>query len=321
MEFVHGRNISGLAPIVRTELDASGLLEELFHAYLHQALVAGLVHADPHPGNVFLTEDKRLALIDLGMVLRIPDRMREQLLKMLLAIGDGDGEAAAVECERMGDPLPQYDRKAFTRDVARMVVRVEQGRREEVQMGRVVLAIAQTAGLHGLRPPGEVSLIGKTLLSLDAVAAALDPKFDPQKAIRANALDLARKHLLESTKQGSVVSTLLETRDFVQDLPGRVNRALDAIGDGNMEVRVCVIDESQLLVGLHQSANRVSMALILAALIVGASLLTRVPSSLTVLGYPVIAVLLFLAAAAGGVLLVWRIWTGDRKTERDAAGK
>ena len=321
MDFVHGTNVSSLSPVLRTELDATALLDELFRAYLHQARVSGLVHADPHPGNVFLTQDKRLALIDLGMVVRIPERMREQLLKLLLAIGDGDGDAAALACERMGDALPVYDRRAFARDVNRMVVRVEQGRRDEVQVGRVVLAIAAAAGEHGLRPPGEVTLIGKTLLSLDGVAAALDPNFDPQAIIRDNALDLARKHLLNSTKQGSVVTTLLETRDFVQELPARVNRALDAIGDGDLEVRVRVIDESQMLTGLHQGANRVSMALILAALIVGASLLTRVESSFTVLGYPVVAVLLFLAAAAGGVMLLWSIWKGDRKTEREAAQK
>ena len=319
MEYVHGTNVSGLSPVARTELDAPGLLTELFRAYLHQALVAGMVHADPHPGNVFLTHDGRLALIDLGMVLRIPERMREHLLKLLLAIGDGDGDAAALVCERMGDPSPHYDRKAFARDVNRMVVRVEQGQREEVQMGRVVLAIARAAGEHGLRPPGEITLIGKTLLSLDGVAAVLDPQFDPQQVIRDNAVDLARRHLLLSTKQGSIVSSLLETRDFVQELPGRVNRALDAVGDGNLEVRVRVVDESRLLMGLHQSANRVSMALILAALIVGASLLTRIESTFTVLGYPVVAVLLFLAAAVGGVALLWSIWHGDRKTEREAA--
>src|SRR6185436_3978180 len=113
------------------------------------------------------------------------------------------------------------------------------------------------------RPPGELTLIGKTLLSLDRIANLLDPTFNPHEAIRSNALSIAQRHVVLSTKPGSLVSTLLDTRDFIQDFPGRINRALDALGDNNLEVRVRVIDESQILTGLHQMANRVSMALIL----------------------------------------------------------
>ncbi len=320
MEYVHGANLASLSPVVRLEADRKGLLSELFRAYLHQALVDGLVHADPHPGNVFLTPDNKIALIDVGMVLRIPEGMREELLKMVLALSEGDGEDAARLCERMGDATPQYDRKAFTRQVARMAVHAQQAHGQDAQMGRVVLAVARAAGEHGLRPPRELTLIGKTLLALDGIADLLDPEFDPHAAIRSNALSLAQRHLLLSTKPGSIVSSLLETRDFVTELPRRVNRALDALGENNMEVRVRVIDESQILTGLHQMANRLSMATILAALIVGASLLMRVPTTWTVLGYPVIAVLFFVAAAAGGITLLWSIWKGDKKTEREAKG-
>jgi ubiquinone biosynthesis protein len=318
MEYVEGTNLSHLSPVATLEADRRGLLEELFQAYLHQALVTGLVHADPHPGNVFLTPDGKLALIDVGMVLRVPDGMRERMLKLLLFISDGNGEDAARLAEEMGDTTPRYDRKGFAREVARMTVRVTQDPGSQVQMGRMVLAIARCAGEHGLKPPRELTLIGKTLLALDGIANLLDPSFDPHAAIRANALSLAQRRLLLSTKSGSVLTSLLETKDFMQDLPWRVNRALDAVGEGDLEVRVRVIDEAQLLTGLHQMANRLSRAVILAALIVGASLLMRVPSTLTVLGYPIIAILFFLAAAAGGVALLWSIWRGDRKTERTA---
>jgi ubiquinone biosynthesis protein len=318
MEYVQGTNLANLSPVATLEADRRGLLEELFQAYLHQALVTGLVHADPHPGNVFLTPDGSLALIDVGMVLRIPEGMRERLLKLLLFLSDGNGESAARICEEMGDATPGYDRKGFTREVARMTVRATQDHGPSVQMGRVVLAVARCAGEHGLRPPRELTLMGKTLLALDGIANLLDPTFDPHAAIRANALSMAQRRLLLATKSGSVITTLLESRDFVQGLPWRVNRALDAIGEGNLEVRVRVTDEAQLLTGIHQMANRLSMALILAALIVGASLMMRIPSTLTVLGYPVIAVLFFLAAAAGGLALLWSIWRGDKKTERKA---
>lgn len=321
MDYVNGTNLASLSPVVRVEVDRTGLLDELFRAYLHQALVVGLVHADPHPGNVLLTRDGRLALIDVGQVLRLSSGMREHLLKLLMALADGDGEQTAKLCERMGDPTPRFDRKAFEADVGRLVARVGQSPSERVEMGRVVLAVASTAGDHGIRPPRELTMIGKTLIALDGIANLLDPAFDPHEAIRANAMRVAQRHLLQSSRRTSLVSSLLDARDFVQELPGRLNRALDAVGDNNLEVRVRVIDESEVLTGLHQMANRISMALVLAALIVGASLMMRVPSRFTVLGYPVLAVLFFLAAAAGGVALLWSIWSGDRRARRRAEGR
>lgn len=318
MEYVEGTNLSHLSPVALMEADRRGLLDELFRAYLHQALVTGMVHADPHPGNVFLTPEGNLALIDVGQVLRIPEGMRERLLKLLLFLSDGDGEGAARLIEEMGETSAQFDRKPFVRDVARMAVRLTQDAGPAVQMGRVVLAVARCSGEHGLKPPRELTLMGKTLLALDSIANTLDPTFDPHAAIRANALRLAQHRLVHTTRTGSVVTTLLDTRDFVQGLPWRVNRALDAIGEGDLEVTVRLTDEAQILTGLHHMANRLSMALILAALIVGASLMMRIPSSFTVLGYPVIAVLFFLAAAAGGVALLVAIWRGDKVSEKKA---
>lgn len=318
MEYVEGTNLGSLSPAVTIEADRETLLDELFRAYLHQALITGLVHSDPHPGNVFLTPDGNLALIDVGQVLRIPEGMRERLLKLLLFISDGNGEDAARIAEEMGDAMADYDRKGFTRSVERMTVRAVQDQGPRVQMGRVVLAVAQCAGEHGLKPPRELTMMGKTLLALDGIANLLDPEFDPHAAVRRNALSIAQRHLTHSVKSGGTLTALLETRDFVQGLPWRVNRALDAIGEGDLEVRVRVIDESQMLTGLHQMANRISMALVMAALIVGASLLVNIETTFTILGYPVIAVVLFLAAAAGGVSLLWSIWRGDRKTERRA---
>src|SRR5690606_26368857 len=147
----------------RLEMEGGALLDELFQAYLRQALVVGLVHADPHPGNVFLTDDGRVALIDVGQVLHIPDRMRERLRQVLIAIGEGKGEDAARTIERMGEPTPQFQRRAFERDVARLVGRAtEPGQSKQLKMGFAVVSLARIAADNGLQPPTELSLIGKT---------------------------------------------------------------------------------------------------------------------------------------------------------------
>jgi serine/threonine protein kinase len=94
--YVRGTKITTLSPLVRTELDGSALAEQLFRAYLQQILVDGFVHADPHPGNVFLTEDDRIALLDLGMVAHVSSAMQEKLLQLLLAVSEGKSDEAAT---------------------------------------------------------------------------------------------------------------------------------------------------------------------------------------------------------------------------------
>ncbi len=105
MEHVRGIKVDELNPVVRLDVEGSELAEELFRAYLHQILVDGLFHADPHPGNVFLTPDHRIALLDLGMVGRIPSPMQNDLLELLMAIGEGDGEGTASLALRLGEKI------------------------------------------------------------------------------------------------------------------------------------------------------------------------------------------------------------------------
>src|SRR5438093_13097807 len=84
MEYVPGIKMTEMSPLARMEFDGEMLAEELFRAYLDQILVEGFFHADPHPGNVFLTPDHRIALLDLGLVGRIMPRLQEDLLQLLL---------------------------------------------------------------------------------------------------------------------------------------------------------------------------------------------------------------------------------------------
>src|SRR5688572_29271651 len=113
MEYVPGQKITKLNPVVRLDIDGAGLAEELFRAYLRQIIIDGFFHADPHPGNVFLTEDGRLALLDLGMVSRLSTNKQDELLKLLMAVADGEGEKAAEIAIGMGHKLEDFDREAI----------------------------------------------------------------------------------------------------------------------------------------------------------------------------------------------------------------
>ena len=311
MDYISGRKITDLSPLARMEMNGEALGEQLFKAYLKQILVDGIFHADPHPGNVFLTYDGRLALIDVGMIGRIAPVMQQNLLKLLLAVSEGKGESAAEIATDMGTITDAFDRDTYTREVSQLVAQHQSTTMAQLDTGRVVLEITRTAAQNGLRLPPELTLLGKTLLNLYLVSRILAPDFDPNDAVRRHASDLMRQRLNKLLSPGNVVSTVMELNDFVQHLPGRMNRVFEKVVNDQLTLKVNAFDEVKLMEGMQKIANRITVGLIIAACTIGAALMMRVPSSLTVLGYPALAMLLFLVAFISGLLLVYSILFGD----------
>lgn len=317
MDYIAGTNITKVGPVEWTEIDGGGLASDLFRAYLHQILVDGLFHADPHPGNVLLTPDRRLALVDLGMVGRLSASLQEQLFRLMLAIADGRGDEAAAVVISLGERLEGFEDAPMRRMVGELVLSYQDRSAKELNIGRAILDMARGASQFGLRMPSELPLLGKTLLNLHEIGRVLDSGFDVNGSMRTHATSLMRRRMMKSATPTHLLSSALEVRDFVERLPERANRILDAVAANDLRLKVEVIDHGSILDGFQKVANRIALGLVLAALIVGAAMLMRVQTSFTVFGYPGLAMLLFLAAAGGGFWLAWTILAGDVRRIKD----
>jgi predicted unusual protein kinase regulating ubiquinone biosynthesis (AarF/ABC1/UbiB family) len=293
------------------ELNGAALAEQLFRAYLKQILVDGFFHADPHPGNVLVTDAGEIALLDLGMVGRIAPHMQEPLLQLLLAISEGQSDDAVGFALKLGEVRPDFDEPEFSRRVADLVGRHQDAELRNMQVGKAVLEIGRISGDVGLKLPSELTMLGKMLLNLDQIAEALDPTFNPNASIRKNAAEIMRGRLLKSASPGNMFSGVLELKEFMERLPGRVNKILDTVANNQLEVKVDAIDEARLMAGFQKVANRITLGLLLAALIIGAAMLMQVETSFRILGYPGLAIIFFLLAAGGGIALMLSILLKD----------
>ncbi|HEX8184008.1 MAG TPA: AarF/UbiB family protein, partial [Blastocatellia bacterium] len=151
MDYIKGKKITSLTPLARLEIDGTRLAEQLFRAYLKQILVDGFFHADPHPGNVFLTDDGRIALLDLGMVARVAPALQEKLLQLLLAVAEGRSEEAANFAIRIGEKTDDFDEEEFRRRVADLVAH-QQGRNyEQLEIGKIMLEVTKVSGECAIR--------------------------------------------------------------------------------------------------------------------------------------------------------------------------
>jgi len=320
MDYIPGKKITALSPLRLMEVDGAKLSEELFRAYLKQTLVDGFFHADPHPGNVFLTDDNRIALLDLGMVSNIGSTFRENYLRLLLAISNGRGDEAAEISIKMGEPKPRFDESDFRHRVNDLVAEHADTALDRIDAGQVVLRIQRIAADTWFRLPPEFTMIAKTLMNLDRVVYILAPNFDPNAIIKEEATSLILRDLVKSVEPGKLMSGVLEVKEFVERFPARINKILDVIGNNQLKIGVDAIDERVVLDGLQKVANRITIGLVLAALIVGAALLMRVETSFRLFGYPGLPMIFFLLAAIGALVLIFNILLYDKKPKKKKEG-
>jgi ubiquinone biosynthesis protein len=302
MEYVEGRKVTDIGPLARLDLELAPLADELFGCYLEQILGAGLFHADPHPGNILVTADQRLALLDLGMVGRIRPEVRRLIAKLLAAVLADRLDDVVRVAKNLGTPQDDYDDVLLTRTVGDLVTAFAGSSLNEVDVGRTLMELSHRSADAGLRPAPELALLGKTLLNLDMVVVALDPDFDTLAAMRQHMPDLMHS---QAQGIGGTLAAMMEAKEFVEELPGRLNRAMDAVGNGHFELKVQAFDETQFLKGLHRLANVAATGLIMAALIVGSALLASSHNGGSSVPRTIALVVFVTTAAVSALMLAW----------------
>jgi predicted unusual protein kinase regulating ubiquinone biosynthesis (AarF/ABC1/UbiB family) len=314
MDLVHGIKVTAVSGLHRTEHDMGALASALVRGYLDQVFVHGEIHADPHPGNLLVTDDGRLALFDLGMVAHVPPKQRERLLKLLFAAVDGRGEEVANETIAMGTRLESFDEERFMREVGQSVARYAAHSHSGSQSeGRLMLELVALSTACGLRSPPELSLLGKTLLNLEQVSHVLDPHLDVKRVVERHLEHVMRERLKKSLSPSNIASELIEVQGLLREAPRKVSDLLALLAENRMQVRVDGLADSPIMESLQKIANRISAGLVTAALIVASAMMMRVETAHHLFGYPLIAMLLFLVAAGLGFAIVLSALLRDRK--------
>jgi ubiquinone biosynthesis protein len=313
MTYLSGQKLTALSPVTRLDFNGTMLADELVRAYLKQILVDGLFHADPHPGNVFLTEDHRIGLLDLGMVGRVTPQMQEQLIRMVMAISEGRAEEVASVAINISETEENFDEITFRRLAGDLVLQFQDRSAAKLDIGRTLLEVSRGAGQTGLFVPSELTMLGKTLLQLDEIGRHLEPDFDPNASIRNHVSEILKKRLRKDFTPGNLFTAILDGKEFVSRLPERVNKMFDVLGNGQIELKMRRDDKLFVLDGFQKVANRIAAGLVLAALIIGAALLMQVRTSFQIFGYPGFAILCFTIAAFGALWLLFDIFIRDTK--------
>lgn len=316
--------IVGVAGNHLAELDSNGydrllLAQRGAKAVLKMIVEDGLFHADPHPGNVFYLPDNRIAFIDFGMVGRLSKRRREDLLNLLLGLVernpqavvevllDWTGDEQGVHLDNLEGEIEAFVDQYYGVPLA------------QLSLGQMLSDVTSILREHHLALPSDLALLIKAFITLEGMGRGLEPGFH----MAGEALPLLRKVLRARYKPRALAQrawqTLSKTLNMAEQLPHDLSRLLRNARRGRMHIGLEVIHLKRVGNQINQAANRMAMALVIAALIVGSSIVMTVQGGPTLMGLPMFGFLGFLGAVLGGVWLVRSIWRSthdsDQKTD------
>ena len=287
-ELVKGHKVSRLTPLAMIDRNYAELASVITKAYLKQICVDGFWHSDPHPGNVFVRDAEgtaQIVLLDFGMVARISHEFQDEIIKLLLAISSNRGTEVADACVRMSEPAENFDPTRFAREISVVVAAVHDVSASEVNVGQLIFNVISIANNNELKVPSELTMLAKTLLHLDNITKRLDPDYDPQRVIRDYAEQLMTQKLAQKFNPRNFYPALLDLNQLVLDLPHRAREIIDLTAAGRLTMGVTLTQAEQFLSGIHKVANRITVGIVIAAIVIASALMMDTQPLLAIIGY------------------------------------
>jgi predicted unusual protein kinase regulating ubiquinone biosynthesis (AarF/ABC1/UbiB family) len=299
LEHIDGRKVApdhGLAPEVAQEL-----ARQFFSAYVFQVVVEGVYHADPHSGNVLLTTDGRLALLDFGLIGRLDDDTRRGLSLLLLAIAQNRADDVADLILALSLTGVKSDQPAFVHDVRRKLPRFHWRPLSGIRAGESLADLQRIALRYNIALPTSFALVGKTLAQADSIARVLHPELDPIALLEEEALEVMLVEAERRLEPNRLFAYLYTQLDPLTRMPRRVGHVLSELEQGSLKIGVVPTGLGELEANLRSIANRVGAAIIIAALLVASAMLARVHR------FEWVAFAGFCVAVVLGLYMVWKI--------------
>ena len=323
-ELVRGKKVSKLTPLQTIDRNYAELAAVLTRAYLKQICVDGFWHSDPHPGNVFVREvdeNAQIVLLDFGMVSRISREFQDEVIKLLLAASSNRGSEVADACVRVSEVQERFEPTKFVREISTLVANFHDVDVSQINVGQLIFNVIGIANNNELKVPAELAMLAKTLLHLDGVTKKLDKNYNPQTVIREYSEKLIGQKLKQKFDPRNFYPALMDLNQLVLDFPHRAREIIDLTAAGKMSLSLKLQQAEEFLAGMHKIANRITVGIVIAALLISSTFMMRYPTRLHLFGYPALAILGYLLSAGAAAYLIISTFLHDRRDQERAKMK
>ncbi len=301
IEYIDGVKISEFAgpTDVKKQIARNG-----FRSMLKQIFLDGFFHGDPHPGNLFVLKNNTIAFLDFGMMGRLDEEMRDELADLLIAVINQDVARIAQILAHLGTQTQEINMRMFRNDVADIVERYYGVPLEQIEIGTITREMIDTAIKHRVKIPSGYTLMLKALLTIESVGKQLDPEMNAIEEARPMIGRIVKErwnphrifsHSIVGFKNLSLV---------LRDLPLQIHQILEEVRQGRLHIEFEHMHLDRLVLVLEAASNRISASLVIAALIIGSSIVIHTNRGPMFMGFPLLGIIGFVSAGVIGFALL-----------------
>ena len=295
MELIYGTTISDLIEKDHPEIDKKKIANYGLKSYFKQIMIDGFFHADPHPGNLIVTEDRKLCYIDMGMMGVLNEDFKRNLAELILLLISGNSSGIIKQLIYMDIISPSQNTDKLKRDVDDLLNRYYGA--EITQMDGALEDLLKAMVDNNVILPREFVMIGRGIAIIEDTGRKLDPNFNATTELKKLSKEIVADRYKPESLAKSGLNFVVQMEHLAKDLPDTINSTISKIEEGNLEVHL-------KLDGLSELTNQISVALIIAALIVGSSLALVAKCEPIVFGMPILGITGFIISGFLGIYLV-----------------
>lgn len=302
LEFINGIKVSDLDALEDAGLDAKEIARRGADAIIKMVLVDGFFHGDPHPGNVFILPGNVICLLDYGMVGRFDEQLKNYLLDVMIAVIKRDVEEVISLLLQSGDIGENLNPRVLRRDIAEFIDSYYEIPLQEIEVSRLFLEFIDIINTHQIRVQADLMLLIKTLVTVEGMGRELDPRFDMVAHLRPFIEGAIKARMSPRNITASLLDSLKPYLYLARHLPRDMKEFLTRINRNKFKIDLEHRGLDRFIKELDKSVNRLSSSLIIAALIVGSSIVMQIDKGPKLMGFPIFA---FLGYSIAGLIGFW----------------
>lgn len=304
IEFVEGTKISELK---NSAEEKSRIARNGFRSILKQIFIDGFFHGDPHPGNLFVMENLAIAFLDFGMMGRLDQEMKDELADLLIAVINQDVKQIAEILANIGTQTEKINMRVFRNDVSDILDRYYGVPLHQIELGKVTREMMEVALKHHVKIPPDYTLMIKALLTIESIGKQLDPNLNAIEEARPMVTRILRERWNPQRMASQSLTTFKNLAQIFTDIPLQLHQILDEMRNGKLRIEFEHVHLERLILVLDTASNRIAASLVLAALIIGSSIIMHTDKGPMFMDFPLLGIIGFVSAGVIGFWLLLSI--------------